>query len=141
MDAKRFTEVAEARIAHCRKVLLSKGEEYSRDGDRLHNFKTAAAIDRETPEQALWGMAKKHIVSVRDMVADTGSGKAATRAQIDEKITDLINYALLLEGLLVERGGVDTVPVRGIGTAGSAAMADNALGNLARCCRGAGWVK
>lgn len=53
MNADQFNEIAEARIDHCRQTLLAKGEEYSRDGDRLHNFKTAAAVDGESPEQAL----------------------------------------------------------------------------------------
>ena len=103
MNAEEFNEIAESRIAHCRTTLLAKGEEYSRDGDRLHNFKTAAAIDNETPEQALWGMAKKHVVSVRDMIKDIDRGIVPSQETIDEKITDWINYGLLLEGLFGER--------------------------------------
>ncbi len=103
MDAQWFNDVAENRIAHCRKTLLAKGEEYSRNGERLHNFKSAALLDGETPERALWGMAKKHVISLRDMVDDTDKGIAPSFAMLDEKITDWINYGLLLEGLLVER--------------------------------------
>jgi len=103
MEAKQFNEIAEARIAHCRTTLIAKGEEYSRDGDRLHNFKTAAVIDDETPEQALWGMAKKHVVSVRDMIKDVERGVFPSQKMLDDKITDWINYGLLLEGLFGER--------------------------------------
>ena len=103
MNATKFEQIAAHRIAHCRKVMSDKGEEYSRNFDRLHNFRTAASIDGETPERALWGMMKKHIVSVRDMVDDTKHGIIPTRKQVDEKITDMINYSLLLEGLFVER--------------------------------------
>ena len=105
MNATEFNEIAEARIEHCRKTLILKGEEYSRDGDRLHNFRTAASIDNETPEQALWGMAKKHVVSVRDMVKDAEKGVCPTLGALNEKITDWVNYGLLLEGLLRERMG------------------------------------
>ena len=103
MNATKFEQIAAHRIAHCRKVMSDKGEEYSRNFDRLHNFRTAASIDGETPERALWGMMKKHIVSVRDMVDDSRYGIRPTQEQVDEKITDMINYSLLLEGLFVER--------------------------------------
>jgi hypothetical protein len=103
LNATEFNEIAEARIAHCKKTLLEKGEEYSREGDRLHNFKSAAVMDDETPEQALWGMAKKHVISVRDMVKDVERGLIPSEKMLNEKITDWINYGLLLEGLLVER--------------------------------------
>jgi len=111
LNATEFNQIAEARIAHCRSTLIAKGEEYSRDGDRLHNFKTAAAIDNETPEQALWGMCKKHVVSVRDMIKDIERGIVPSQKMLDEKITDWINYGLLLEGLFGERrtGSVDPV--------------------------------
>lgn len=103
MKADQFNQIAENRIEHCRKTLLFKGEEYSRGGDRLHNFRSAAAIDNETPERAIWGMMKKHIVSMRDMISDIYQGIVPTESMRDEKITDLINYALLLDGLLCER--------------------------------------
>lgn len=103
MEAEQFNEIAERRITRCRETLLVKGKEYSRDGDRFHNFKTAAAIDGETPEKALWGMLKKHVVSVRDIIKDIDRGIVPTERTIDEKITDWINYGLLIEGLLVER--------------------------------------
>lgn len=119
MNAEQFNQIAENRIEHCRKTLLFKGAEYSRDGDRMHNFRTAAVIDNETPERALWGMLKKHIVSVRDMVADVDQGKLLAAALIDEKITDWINYGLLLEGLLQERIG-SAVQVRDERTVGGA---------------------
>ncbi len=103
MNAKQFNDIVEVRIARCRATMLAKDKEYSRGGDRLHNFKSAARMDNTTPEQALWGMLKKHIVSVQDMIADTASGIATSRLQVDDKITDVINYALLLEGLFEER--------------------------------------
>lgn len=103
MNAERFEKLVDNRLAHCRKVLLEKNEEYSRNNERLHNFKTAARIDDVVPESALWGMMRKHIVSMRDMVADAEKGIAPTTKMLDEKVTDTINYSLLLEALLVER--------------------------------------
>jgi len=57
-------------------------------------------VDDETPERALWGMAKKHLVSVTDLI----HGRAeVTPERIDEKIGDMINYLILLEGLLIKK--------------------------------------
>lgn len=103
MNADQFAQIAEARIAHCRETLIAKGAEYARGGDRLHNFKTAARINGTGPEMALWGMLAKHIVSVHDMVQDAESGKVPSLTMLNEKITDWINYGLLLEGLLIEQ--------------------------------------
>ena len=102
MNPREFKKLVKERQRHTHETLLVKGEEYSRDGDRLHNFKSTAAMNDETPAQSLWGMYSKHIISVRDMVKDTALGIYPTKAQIDEKIGDSINYNHLLEGLFIE---------------------------------------
>ncbi|MCP4127754.1 MAG: hypothetical protein GY753_11905 [Gammaproteobacteria bacterium] len=82
-----------------KKVLGTKAGEYAHGGDRLHNFKVAAAVNDVPPEQALWGMATKHLVSVMDLVA----GRLVARPEmVDEKIGDMINYLILLEAILKE---------------------------------------
>lgn len=100
MNAERFNEILERRIAQTREVLGAKAEEYATDADRLHNFKAAGELSNTTPEQALWGMWVKHLISVRDMC---NSSIPPTRAKLDEKIGDAVNYAILLESLFIER--------------------------------------
>ena len=102
MKARDFKRLVKERQKHTHETLLSKGEEYSRDGDRLHNFYSTAAMNDETPAQSLWGMLSKHIISIKDMVSDTEQGKYPDEDQIDEKIGDMINYMHLLEGLFLE---------------------------------------
>lgn len=99
-----FEECIENRIHNIRKVLSAKAKEYATDDNRFHNFDVAARILDCTPEQALRGMLLKHIVSVLDLVewADSNSTKLTEQA-IDEKIGDIINYLILLEGLLLRR--------------------------------------
>ncbi len=100
MQVAEFNRVIKASIEHIRKTLLEKGAEYTpAGGDRLHNFKRAAELQQCTPEQALWGMCAKHIVSISDMV----------RANVDypdtvwdEKIGDALNYLLLLRAQVAE---------------------------------------
>lgn len=101
MTPEKFTEVVRRRLIHCEYVLVPKDHEYSRGGDRLHNFKKAAEIEKCSPEKALLGMAMKHIVSIMDMVEDLPV--LPTEAQQAEKFTDAINYLLLLEALIEER--------------------------------------
>jgi hypothetical protein len=103
MDVKTFNNLVDERIENCRKTLVLKGEEYSREGDRLWNFKSAARHRKTTPEDALMGMRVKHDVSIEDIVAGLAQGKIPSRETVHEKIGDEINYMLLLEGLIEER--------------------------------------
>lgn len=98
-----FDQLVERRQGRTRTVLTAKSEEYSRGGDKLHNFKAAAIRRSCTPLEALQGMAIKHEVSLDDMVKDIKEGKAPpTQAWLDEKIGDAVNYYHLMEGLFVE---------------------------------------
>ncbi|MEG0778488.1 MAG: hypothetical protein RSG55_06545 [Oscillospiraceae bacterium] len=80
-------------------VLATKAKEYATD-DRLHNFKAAAALQRETPVKALGGMMVKHTVSVYDLIHDTEAGLDVPLALWQEKICDSINYLFLLWALV-----------------------------------------
>lgn len=51
---------------------------------------------------ALWGMWKKHIVSIIDMVQDIENGVIPSPDMVEEKLGDNINYTLLFEAMLVE---------------------------------------
>ena len=101
---EEFKVIVNNRLESCTGLLLGeKNIEYSRNNDKLHNFKKSARIDNETPERALWGMWKKHIVSISDMINDIDHGIIPTEKMMKEKFGDNINYTLLLEGLIRER--------------------------------------
>lgn len=93
----RFNEIIEEQIEKCKETLIRKAQEYATE-DRLHNFKVAAALEGKTPVQALAGMMAKHTVSIYDMCRDGCSNLNLW----DEKITDHINYLLLLAALVRE---------------------------------------
>lgn len=99
MNQKEFDKILQARIQEIQNVLGSKAKEYAHKGDRLHNFKVAAQIDKETSEQALWGMLKKHLVCIMDM---KDGNLEISEAMVNEKIGDAINYLILLEALMKE---------------------------------------
>lgn len=99
MTNERFNSIVEEQLETTRTLLTSKGEEYSLTDDRLSAFKRAASLQGETMKQALCGMLAKHIVSVYDMCM---SDRDFSIARWDEKITDSINYLLLLKAAVEE---------------------------------------
>ena len=98
MTTDNFNTIINWQIEHCKSILCSKAEEYA-TADRLHNFKIAGALQGVSPVQALMGMMAKHMVSVADMCM---SGETYPQEMWDEKITDSINYLLLLSALVWE---------------------------------------
>ena len=103
MTSDAFTALLNRRIESMETTLLKKAGEYANRYDRLHNFKRAAGILGTTPEEALVGMMVKHLTSIFDIVDRIPDGCLPTRAMLDEKIGDTINYAVLLEALITER--------------------------------------
>ena len=99
MNSTIFNEITQAQIERCTSILCKKATEYATE-DRLHNFKIAAELEQITPEQALAGMMAKHTVSVYDMCM---SGKEYPIELWEEKITDSINYLLLLNALIRDK--------------------------------------
>lgn len=98
MDHKEFASVFKKQMQRCEEVLGLKSAEYATD-DKLHNFKIAAALQGLTPDQALGGMMAKHSVSIYDLI---GRNDHISMDLWDEKITDHINYLILLKAILVE---------------------------------------
>lgn len=99
MRDQEFSESITKTLGLSQKVLTQKSAGYSTSDDRLHNFRTAAALNGSTMEQALWGMLTKHIVSLRDMVQ---TGQAHSPDLWDEKIGDAINYLAILRAIASE---------------------------------------
>lgn len=114
---KVITEFVEK---NCYKLMFGeKNIEYSRGGDKLHNFKKAGRRRGKSPEEALSGMLEKHLTSIDDMIQDL---EFAFQEKLDyqvnlnmwkEKLRDTINYYLLLWALLVEREKKEKVTTEG----------------------------
>ena len=97
MTSNNFNKVVENQLERIKTVLIKKQAEYNLDDDRLSVFKHAAALSGETPEQALYGFLLKHLISQADMIK---SGQKYSKSLWQEKITDILNYNILLIGLL-----------------------------------------
>lgn len=98
MQVIEFNKIVNEQVDICLDMLVKKAEEYATN-DRLHNFKVAAGIQSCTNVQALGGMMAKHTVSIYDMI---NSGEKYSLDLWDEKITDHINYLLLLSAVIRE---------------------------------------
>lgn len=98
--AYSYSDSIEKAIERAKQVLLAKKNEYA-TADHFHNFRVAAALQGKPMKEALSGMMAKHTVSVYDMCC---SGKTYPMEMWDEKITDHINYLLILRALIDMEG-------------------------------------
>ena len=96
---KLVNYIVEERV---KKVMCAKSAEYARGNNKLHNFYRAAEVDGISPIEALRGMQLKHRVSISDMLDDLMQGKHHPKELWHEKLTDTINYDILLWALLQE---------------------------------------
>lgn len=105
MNLKQFDKIVTDQLSRSELVLMGKGTEYAEEAtdetevDRLAHFKKAAALQDMTTAQTAFGMLSKHLVSVADMV---GSRQSYPLTQWNEKITDSINYLLILRAIVEE---------------------------------------
>lgn len=105
MNHDNFSIVFQKQMERCEEVLGTKNKEYASDADKLHNFRVAADLQGTTEREALGGMMAKHVVSIYDLIQrDT----LAPMEVWDEKITDTMNYLILLKAIVIEErnGGI-----------------------------------
>lgn len=108
MKASDFNGLVISRMAKCEDVLCKKAEEYSTEEDRLHNFKIAGRARGCSAVKALDGMMTKHLVSMWDIIEqmDIEGNYIPSQELVTEKLGDVLNYILLLEGLIEDRRSV-----------------------------------
>lgn len=103
MSPAEFNQVIQDRIEKIQNSLQSKGDEYSRGNDRLHNFKRSMQIGGYRSQgEALKGMLVKHLTSVMDLIEDDAQGNPPTLELSTEKLGDIINYCIILEAIFDE---------------------------------------
>lgn len=103
MLSSEFDHVIRRRIGMIQAILMAKEKEYASSNDRLSNFKDGAALMDSDQVFACWAYLCKHLASVRKMVIEfTSEGIVPDALMVDEKVGDLINYLILLEGIFKE---------------------------------------
>lgn len=105
MDTKTFSKIVEARLQHCKNLLIDKGKEYNEEDDRLKSFRMSANEQGCSMERALNGMWSKHRVSIQQEIDRMNADTTYVPSQewIHEKLSDNINYTLLLEAVIQQR--------------------------------------
>jgi hypothetical protein len=103
MTREDFSRRVEKRIDLVRQTLLTKHKEYAKDDNVFRNFDEAAGglSLHSTSAEVLWSYMTKHLVSIKDIVSDN---TPVTNEIVSEKIGDVINYLILLEAMLNEKG-------------------------------------
>ena len=105
MKTDIFNKVIEEQLLTCKNILCQKGLEYTPNAiaetsaDRLAAFKKAATIIEGKQTEALIGMLSMHLESISDMCVD---GREYSVERWTEKITDSINYLLILRAMIEE---------------------------------------
>lgn len=99
MNTKDFMKVFANQMSLCESTLCNKHGEYATDFDELLNFKQGAATLDTTPKQVLAGYMVKHTQSIYHLIKEDHTPADGIW---DEKITDHINYLILLKALIVE---------------------------------------
>lgn len=107
MNDLEFQNAVNKQLDYCKTLLGTKKQEYNKEmGDRLDTFKKAANLQCITAKQALAGMMAKHTISIYDFIEKDAAGEKITVEKWTEKITDSINYLLLLKALIEEENDV-----------------------------------
>ena len=100
MREKELIDVIKGLDAKSLNLLLLKRKEYCPEDSCFSNFIKAAEIQKVTPENALMGMAIKHIIAIADM-SDNPSHFPVENWL--ERTSDIKNYMRLLEAMIIER--------------------------------------
>lgn len=98
MSNEQFDQIVENRIELIRSVLLQKRKEYANQTNPFSNFHRAIGIsNHNTPQKVAWEYMTKHLQSLKDILSNE---VPFTKETVEEKIGDIINYLILIEGML-----------------------------------------
>ena len=101
MTGEQFDLLVKERCEKIVSILSVKGKEYRRYDNPFHNFDRIADRRKQEPATALYGAYMKHEQSINDIVDDLeNEGTIPSKALLEEKIGDAINYLILLEGII-----------------------------------------
>lgn len=99
MDIKTFNVIRVNQMAVCGNLMQAKQSEYAAVDDVLSAFRIAGNVQGIPMRAALAGMMIKHTISIYDMC---NTDTIFALEQWEEKITDHINYLMLLKAVIVE---------------------------------------
>jgi hypothetical protein len=101
-DFSSFIQDTQQLLDRCIELLRSKANDYAEGGDAFLNFKTAAQIAGISPEQTLLTLLGMKLSRLTQLV---GKGKTARNESVEDTMLDVINYIVLLRGMMREQEG------------------------------------
>lgn len=102
MDTQKFEHLVEKQLDRCKEVLCSKNAEYAYQNDRLSNFRQPSSLMNMHPAEVAFCYDSKHLASIQKIVHEMSEGKLPTKELWLEKITDYLNYGLLMHACVME---------------------------------------
>lgn len=100
MTNKEFSELMDSIFVDCAKISKAKGADYTKGSeDALANFKEAGKGVEVHPMDVCWIFMNKHYQAITNYVKTKGQSESEP---VSERIKDLINYLVLLQGLIKE---------------------------------------
>lgn len=110
MNQQHFSALVDETFQTARQLLVVKGGEYAGSDDRLANFKRGAGLTGATPLQVALIYLSKHYDAVSTFVKDDAAGTSRPRSEsVEGRLDDLLNYCILLKGLIREQAESDAV--------------------------------
>ena len=104
MKIDDFFELLEKRFSKTRETYSRKMNEYATDTDVFQSFRNGVGFSfHDTPEGVAWEYTCKHFESIKTIISKLPD-EIPTDELLEEKIGDAINYLIILEGLIKERG-------------------------------------
>ncbi len=103
MDKEQFSQIIERTFESIRRLTATKGEEYSRSGDQLANFKRTGLDTSLHPVKVWQVFFNKHLDAIKhytNRAGTVGSVAHGTSEPIEGRIDDAILYLILLKALI-----------------------------------------
>jgi len=102
MTPTQFKKVVNLQLKRCREVLDQREQYYGTDDDRLDNFRRVAVSTRNSTKRVLMTMVGKQWDALNSAAVREAEGEQVGLAEWSEWITDVINYMLLLKGMVFD---------------------------------------
>jgi hypothetical protein len=106
-SALDFEAISKRRVSQTEFTSVRKSKEYANSENnpnaksRFYNFDEISKMNNNTPEQALWALMSKQLISVKELVECPDMD--FTIEYLDEKMGDVDGYMKLLEALFHRR--------------------------------------
>lgn len=100
MTNKDFYQLMDDTFSKAKQIAESKGKDYTLESkDALANFKEGGKALEINPKVVAWVFMNKHYQAITNYVKTNGQSESEP---IEERIKDMINYLILLLGLIHE---------------------------------------